>query len=67
MSSSDEDAEIYGVENGFVHAEGEGENIGLTRRDRRAAKRDQKKWDEKKEQQAMDEENEEEAEDEDEA
>lgn len=65
MSSSDEDAEIYGIENGYGNPEGEADNIGLTRRDRRAAKRDQKKWDERKEQQAMDEENEEEEDDDD--
>jgi hypothetical protein len=47
MSSSDEEAEIYGIENGVTNGDGEGENIGLTRRDRRAAKRDQKKWDER--------------------
>ena len=41
MSSSDEDAEIYGIENGFNNVDSDGgENIGLTRRDRRAAKRD---------------------------
>ena len=40
MSSSDEDAEIYGIENGYGNPEGEADNIGLTRRDRRAAKRD---------------------------
>lgn len=48
MSSSDEEAELYAVENGYGGLEGEGD-IGLSRRDRRAAKRDQKKWDEKKE------------------
>jgi hypothetical protein len=47
MSSSDEEAEIYDIENGLNTGEGDGDNIGLTRRDRRAAKRDQKKWDDK--------------------
>ena len=48
MSSSDEEADLYGVENGSAALDGDGENIGLSRRDRRAAKRDQKKWDERK-------------------
>ena len=47
MSSSDEEAELYAVDNGYGPVDGEGENIGLSRRDRRAAKRDQKKWDER--------------------
>merc|ERR1711990_161070 len=48
MSSSDDEAELYAVDNGYSALGGEGENIGLSRRDRRAAKRDQQKWDEKK-------------------
>jgi hypothetical protein len=47
MSSSDEEAELYAAESGYGAFDGEGENIGLSRRDRRAAKRDQQKWDEK--------------------
>ena len=59
MSSSDEEAEIYGIENGFNNPNGDEdvENTGLSRRDRRAAKRDQKKWDERKEREAEEDEN----------
>jgi len=47
MSSSDEEAELAAVEQGYGQEDADAERIGLSRRDRRAAKRDQQKWDDK--------------------